>query len=162
MATMVLRDLGRTLKEFNGKKIVKVDGQLTKKFREAINLDKLPTNLITMFDGQQVEAKPNAFRVATEYKSLYLKARVYATFDGDNITYEQLDLYIGKINENNELIYEEEFLLNAIKSAEELIAYSVDEVKATRAKMIALAKEIEALADTLPYCARKVSTFSTP
>jgi len=168
-ASMIIDEVMQLFKEFNGTKIVKVDGSYTKKFNDRLKaIFPTRTANITRVSEEEgtIIAKPHNFRLDLAHKSLYIKANIAVSFgkslnDADDFIYNDFNVYVGAINDNNELVYDEEIFKKAMKYIHETIAIDYEEIKAKRLELIELARRAEAIKQTMPYYARKVNHYDT-
>lgn len=161
---IMLDSLHSTLKEFEGKKVIKVDGTLTKVFHTA--MQPYTVNELNTEGMDLVGAKPSLNRVSLEYKSLYLKLgtritwRVYEEpHKSDDMAYYDYDLFIAKINDSNELVLIDKDSITTQLTNDRAVKWST--VKRQQQKIIDAYKLIAELETTVPYYARKVTKFSS-
>jgi hypothetical protein len=112
------------MKEWEGKKMVKVDGSLTAKFREA-------SEQVYSLRGES----NNKIRLHAEYGSLYLYVKTMGRDSSDSVSYCELDYCLGKLDSSQYCSHHErrtdytlEEYLKALKEHQELMrqAYNIE------------------------------------
>ena len=169
-ALATINDLWEVLEQFEGKKILKVDGSKTKAFSEAVApfIPHYDSELNT--NGYDVKAKPHRMMIKASYHSI-IWACSNATYFGDtffndgslsgsDFSYYEYELYIGKVNDQNELILgDKEDLIKKLQTAVNL-SYTKD-IKPIQQQIIEAKKLINELEAKIPYYARKLGYYSS-